>query len=357
MMPELPGDLVEDILSRVPATSLERLRSTCKPWDRLFNDKRFTRKHFDKAPKQFMFILLKNRMVCSMSINLHKVQPQKVTDEVSLTDLHSSLDQIMDYDDCRVFHCDGLLLCINREFNDRLVVWNPCTGQTRWIDAYNKYATYALGSYQDKTCGNSYKILGYSLNDRFGIFELNSNSWRFLDFTLDFHLPPLHEGVSLKGKTYWIVTNGKKFDTWSADVEFLITFDYTTERFERLLYLPRLIPYCQALSLSVVREEKLAVLLKYHETEIWVADKIGETKAASSWRKLLVVDFNNPSIYLCKGGSFLVDEEKKVLVCCDYSNTICIAGKNNNVRKLNCLRDVSTWHPFLFNYVPSLTQI
>ncbi|WZZ29657.1 hypothetical protein YC2023_013058 [Brassica napus] len=42
-MSDLPCDLIEEILCRVPATSLRHLRSTCKQWNLLFNEMNFSR--------------------------------------------------------------------------------------------------------------------------------------------------------------------------------------------------------------------------------------------------------------------------------------------------------------------------
>ncbi|CAA7045685.1 unnamed protein product [Microthlaspi erraticum] len=59
VMSDLPQDVVEEILSRVSAKSLKRLRSTCKLWNSLFTDKGFTEKHFRVAPKQSLVLMLK----------------------------------------------------------------------------------------------------------------------------------------------------------------------------------------------------------------------------------------------------------------------------------------------------------
>ncbi|KAL9306906.1 putative F-box domain-containing protein [Arabidopsis thaliana] len=56
MLSNLPYDLIDEILSRVPTKSLIRLRSTCKRWNSLFDDHGFSKKHFDNAMKQNMFI-------------------------------------------------------------------------------------------------------------------------------------------------------------------------------------------------------------------------------------------------------------------------------------------------------------
>ncbi|KAF3516677.1 hypothetical protein DY000_02063678 [Brassica cretica] len=55
----LPADLEEEILSRVPATSLMRWRSICRRWNTLFfEDQRFSEKHFRNAPKQPLVLML-----------------------------------------------------------------------------------------------------------------------------------------------------------------------------------------------------------------------------------------------------------------------------------------------------------
>ncbi|KAL9292676.1 putative F-box protein [Arabidopsis thaliana] len=186
----------------------------------------------------------------------------------------------------------------------------------------------------------------------FEIYEINSNSWRILDVTVDSSL--YIENVSLKGKTYWFATDG---NDKPCDL-FLICFDYTTERFERLC-LPYQIPYFRNTSLSVVKEEKLSVLLQpslTSKTQIWVTNKIGEAKVLS-WIKFLTVDLKPEIKY---GIKFLVDEENKVLV---YEQNFVINGKNNMIYVVgedNEVREVVFrvgLKPLFFYYVPSLTQI
>ncbi|KAG7572735.1 Galactose oxidase/kelch beta-propeller [Arabidopsis suecica] len=359
-MSELPGDLVEEILCRVPTTSLNRLRYTCKRWNRLFNQRRFTRKHLDKAAKQFLVLMLKQRRVCLMSVNLYGIPSLEVKGELSLIDPHSSVDQFMIF---HVSHCDGLLLCNNVK-KDRIVVWNPCTGETRWIQP-RKIGYYVLGSYQDKKYDNtSYKILCCCDCDynEFEIYEINSNSWRTLDFTLECDMDCNEWSMSLRGKSYCFASDEKEEHLGI----FLVSFDYTTERFERLP-LPYKCSFYEATSLSVVRDEKLSVLLELENTsrtEIWVTNKIDHETKVVSWSKVLTVDLK-PELYNCYGVSFLVDVEKKILMCCDinfseefnckHMDMVYIVGEDNKVEKVNFGLPLSL--PCLFNYVPSMTQI
>ncbi|KAL1187823.1 putative F-box protein [Cardamine amara subsp. amara] len=360
---ELHDDLVEEILCRVPATSLKRLRYTCKLWNRLFNDRKFTRKHFDKSPKESLILMFKKLGVCSMSINLHRSPTAKITDELNLIFPDSSLDQFKISPHCH--SSDGLLLCscVNYKKEDsRLVVLNPCTGQTKWIKPTHSCTVgyfYAFGSYQDNKSGNnSYKILSHTFNRgqyiNFEIYDMNSNLWRTLDVTMDCNLK-CFESVSLKGKTYWIVSDEKEKELGI----FLISFDYTTEKFERLCLPYHEYPRYQKMSLSVVREEKLSVLLQpgiTSNTEIWVTNKIGDETKVVSWIKVLALDLKPRHNF---DVDFFVDEEKKVLVCTEdkaYNgqNKVYIVGEDSELREVNY--DVEL-RPYLFNYVPSLTQI
>ncbi|KAG7572730.1 F-box-like domain superfamily, partial [Arabidopsis suecica] len=144
---DLPWDLVDEILSRVPATSLRRLQYTCKRWNALFKDPEFITKQLDKAVKQNLVLMWSNFRVYSLRINLNEIQ-----NDIEISQL---------------FHCNGLLLCSTKEANKtKLVVVNPCTGQTRWIEPrsdYTKHDIYALGyENNNKKSYDSYKILRIS---------------------------------------------------------------------------------------------------------------------------------------------------------------------------------------------------
>lgn len=111
----------------------------------------------------------------------------------------------------KVFHCNGLLLCFTK--NSRLVVWNPCLGETRWIHPKTGYniSRFALGYEENKFC-RSYKILiswwdCYKPNPHaeVEIYEFSSDSWRVVldDVDMDFSILE-NIGASLKGNTYYL---------------------------------------------------------------------------------------------------------------------------------------------------------
>ncbi|CAL9222516.1 unnamed protein product, partial [Arabidopsis halleri] len=273
MMSDLPADLVEEILSRVPAISLKRLRSTCKQWNALFKNRGFAKKHIRKAPKQSLVLLWKCYRVCSICVNLNVAPSIEFMGALSIKDFRYNSKQV---NIARVFHCDGLLLCTTKD--DRLVVWNPCLGENRWIPLrtdykgktdYNRDTMFSLGYQNNKSC-RSYKILKWwNCNEPnhhvvgLEIYEFSSDSWRVLDkVDLGFYLET-NSCVSLKGNTYWHDPD--------LSEKFFHSFDFTRERFKRLCLPPN--PKSCYTVLSVVRKEQLSVLHQNFDTskiDIWM---------------------------------------------------------------------------------------
>ncbi|ESQ47588.1 hypothetical protein EUTSA_v10022364mg, partial [Eutrema salsugineum] len=341
-LPNLPVDLEEEILSKVPATSLNRLRATCKRWNTLFNKPGSSEKHFRKSPKQPRVLMLKACRISPISVDLNVVPPSvEFEDALSLKDSHSNSEKV---DIAQVFHCDGLLLCITKNEN-KPVIWNPCLEESRWIkhkNGYNRNCEFALGYANNQSC-HSYKILMFwecrQRNKQVGefeIYEVNSNSWRVVIAPICLRLGIRYSGVNLKGNTYWI----------SID-----------ESFTRL-HLPTSCYHYMAL--SVVREEQLSVLSKGFDSpvvEMWVTKNI-DPEAELSWRKSFAVDVCiNTSFYVLT--SLIIHEDKKVALC--YYTVFFIGEDDEYYTETSCYRESTNkvgfvW-PFMFNYVPSLVHI
>ncbi|CAL9221917.1 unnamed protein product [Arabidopsis halleri] len=365
MMSYLPPDLVEEILSRVPATSLIRLRSTCKLWNTLFKHPRFTEKQFRKAPKESLVLMLKEYRVCPMNVNLNVSPPHiEFKGALALSNYPSNSEEVYIHE---VFHCDGLLLC--RTMDYRLVVWNPCLGETRWIQTEKKYSRLALG-YEKNKSGHIYKILKcrdnmpYGQVDEFEIYDFSSDSWRVLDVVaLDCFILSMI-GVSLKGNTYWHALNKVKY------FQFLVNFDFTAERFTRLC-----LPPFQNVGkkvLSVLGGKQLSLLCQRESPlnimDIWVTNKVDtDIEAVLKWSKSFTVDIPIPSDYGPFSMSYLIDEEKKVAVCYDEkfgetSKKVYIIGEDNayytEIPSFEDSTNKLEWFcPTILNYVPSLAQI
>ncbi|KAG7578041.1 F-box-like domain superfamily, partial [Arabidopsis thaliana x Arabidopsis arenosa] len=360
MMSNLPKDLVEEILSRVPFKYLRAIRSTCKNWNDISKTRSFANKHIDKAAvsgeKEFLMITQFN--VFWVGINLHRSQNNNVDLSIELKAKLVSRDKTDDlFQKSQVIHCNCVFLCAREKM---LVVLNPYWGKTKWIMPRPPFGCsdrYALG--YDKSSGNHKILRLFGVNQKnLDVYDLSSSSWMVPDdVTLERDIY-MQQGVSLKGDTYWYAKDEDSTDGY------LLCFDFTRERFGPCLPLPLPLNegytlYKGYATLSVVKEEKLAVLLqRWDTTVIWVTNKIEPD--AVSWSIFLKLDME-PKIYQYQ--NFFIDEEKKVAVVFDKDkdkstwppwmiktiyNRAYIAGENGYFRSVDLLKSPNTqttWPP------------
>ncbi|CAA0383045.1 unnamed protein product [Arabidopsis thaliana] len=387
MMSDLSQDLLEEILSRVPRTSLGAVRSTCKRWNTLFKDRILCKA--EETRDQFRFIMKKYKL-CSMRFDLNGTLNEDGGTEFvdpSIKELGHFFNQVKI---SKVFQCDGLLLCVTKEDNIRLVVWNPYLGQIRWIESgntnYRLFDRYAIG-YDNNRKHKILRFLEYynfNMKHRFleyEIYDFSSNSWRVLDIAPRWEIESYQRGASLKGNTYFIA---KEKIEYEEDGEFpepadnLLCFDFTTESFGQFLPLPFQHYLYDAGALSSLGDEKLAALFQCGDTdlsevEIWVTT-LTETNTVS-WNPFLKVDmephYGRSFMFDYYGGSFFIDEEKKLAVVFQfdesgmtrYEDATYIIGENGYVKKV-CLGEApANQGGYCFpsvcfsSYVPSLVLI
>ncbi|KAG2261637.1 hypothetical protein Bca52824_068716 [Brassica carinata] len=278
---DLPLDLVGDkILSKVPLTSLRAVRSTCKLWNAL--SKEWMWSNAPTSKRQFLSFMTMDYKVYSLRFHPHKDKYMGVYQSRKHIDI---LNQV---EISKVFHCNGLLLCVLKD-NSGLAVWNPYLGQTRWIEPRSKFHKcdmYALG-YDKK---RNHKILrcfydyDFMISKKHSfmveIYDLRCHSWRVLDVTSDWAIDYDANGASLK---------------------------------EILIFAQEEIPPCGDGSIALaVLHERLDTL---ETLEFWVTTKIEPN--AVSWSRFLKLDITQHEGYLSHVGTFVIDEEEKVAMVFD----------------------------------------
>ncbi|CAN6976380.1 unnamed protein product [Brassica rapa subsp. trilocularis] len=174
----------------------------------------------------------------------------------------------------------------------------------------------ALG-YEDKGSSRSYKFLRFiDVWSCYEIYDFDSSSWKDLDITPS-----------------------------------------VAESFDPLLRLPFDVGRDDDVTLSCVREEKLAVLITHNEVgpmefEIWITAKIEAGEVL--WSKFLSVVDTVP-YPLITSKSFFIDEEKKVAM--GYSKTFNIVGKAEYFKKLELAGRDRNGKVKVCSYAPSLVHI
>ncbi|XP_020866378.1 LOW QUALITY PROTEIN: putative F-box protein At4g09790 [Arabidopsis lyrata subsp. lyrata] len=279
----------------------------------------------------------------------------------------TSLNNLDQVEISKVFHCNGLLLCLTKD-KTRLVVWNPYLGQTRSIEprnAFHRLDVYALEKLETQKIlrfvDHYEHAVKHSIIEH-EIFDLKSNSWRVLDATPDWEIDSYQRGVSLNGNTYFFAKEK------IVVKDFLICFDFTSERFEPRLPLPFYSYDGETVTLSSVREDQLAVLYQRDTClmEIWVTNKIEPDVV--SWSKVfLAVDMkpltgsHHPFAFYA--GSFFIDEEKKIAVVFDkdkeeINDRAYLIGENGYYKEVDLgYMSPNTIYPLVCSYSPSLVRI
>ncbi|XP_010495355.1 PREDICTED: F-box/kelch-repeat protein At3g16740-like [Camelina sativa] len=261
------------------------------------------------------------------------------------------------------------------------LIWDKQGGSNQAILTTNMRCTvYALGYDKEK----KHKVLRFVTRyDQSGnriceseMYKLNSNaSWKVIDgFAPDWRIPSSHRGLSLKGNTYWYAQ--EKFPFYEKispnHPDFLLSFDFTTERFGPRLPLPFHARLIDIVTFSSVRVEQLVVLFQEHRAplvKIWISNKIEPNQV--SWNFLFLAVDVEPIIrfrfrfsFTKCPVSFFVDEEKKVAVILDRktgrsstSHTAHITG--NNFYEKVVLGESTAYgcDPSMVPYVPSLVKI
>lgn len=246
----LPYDLVEEILLKLPVKSLARFNLTCKEWGSLFSGRRFIYKQLVNSQYQF----------------LHSRKSE-------IWVVKSGAFQIRDFGSDEVIksmvQCDGLILCST--ISRRIVVFNG--SQTRWIDKENLsvYDFFCLG-HDSK---NEYKVLRFNFGaydcdcDFYEavaeIFEMETNRWRRSDIQDNWEFarqPPMI--VSVGGNSYWIASSDGKL--------FVQSYNFSTEEFKPLKLPLQQVKGTKTLVLSSFRREGLSLLCQRHQDlsiDVW----------------------------------------------------------------------------------------
>ncbi|KAL1208391.1 F-box protein [Cardamine amara subsp. amara] len=361
---DLPSVLIEEIFARVPLKSLRAVRNTCKSWNILSKSESFIKMYTSKAATSTREEEKTMMMIAMIGFNLYLLKVV-VGDPDPFIVMFKSKPSFLSrkFRISHVYNCEGLLLCILEDDDTKVVVWNPHYGQTRWIKTRyphrsKGYTKYSLG-YKNNESSRSFKLLRFLDLEFLGceIYDLDSGLWTTVDVNPQWCLRDYHGsfGISLKGNTYWCVAERNIYNA----VDHIIYFDFTRERFGPLLPLPSTISdYNTSVTLSCVREEKLAVLFQQSSTiptmEIWITTKINAEMV--SWSKFLTIDYGPDYI----DGGFFIDEDKKVAMGFneDSPNLFSIIGKDGYLENFYLkVPRVEYNRPDVFSYVPSLIQI
>lgn len=113
MITNLPVDLLEEILSRVPVKSIRAVRSTCKNWKTLSKNQSFANKHIEKAARENEVTVItgnnKDHLISVKFFDFRNKNFDLSTNSKGKLVTRENSDLAVVH---RVFYCNGLLLCL-----------------------------------------------------------------------------------------------------------------------------------------------------------------------------------------------------------------------------------------------------
>ncbi|CAI9117831.1 OLC1v1019316C1 [Oldenlandia corymbosa var. corymbosa] len=242
-IPNLPEELIQEILLRLPAKSMGKFKCVSKSWLSLISSKEFIKTHlaiasrrddyehhsliFSVYPQHF------NDYFRSCLVNFHAESPETETACAKVSEIRSLVKNKSIWP---IGSCDGLI-CLRNMYND-LFLCNPCTKQITKLPKM-KGIDCALNfgfGYDRLNC--DYKIVALiptAINNRFElkVYSLKSKSWRGIkDPKVSVRGNQLADYLQhASGKLHWLIID-------DLSVSKIASFDLANETYVEEIDLP-----------------------------------------------------------------------------------------------------------------------
>ncbi|KAL7103082.1 hypothetical protein ACP275_08G159000 [Erythranthe tilingii] len=333
-MPNLPSELVEDILRRLPVKSLKRFRAVAKKWRSLIDSDRFVKLHLrhSLASLSNRHLITGGVGVCTVALDSldkaeYVIPPFRFNGSEEIS--HS---------------CNGVVLVMSQP----PVLWNPFSRDYKILpdcpvesaapaNSYSKTGyEFGYDARNDdykviRVSDFRHKITHASIANETKIYSLKTNSWRRID---PLPSPPpylqLNWRVHLNGAVHTLVE-----DPENANGARIMCFSLETETL-RPMKMPSGINVRDfVVSLDVTGDFLSVVCSNKKRVVIWVMKEYG---VADSWAKLLSVsshsyqrsDYVKPLVYSRRGDRVLLSCNDKRLVWYDLRKKsvrdVCVDG-------------------------------
>ncbi|KAJ4911136.1 putative F-box only protein 15 [Raphanus sativus] len=322
----LPLVLIEEIFHRTPAESLARSKPACKEWyDLITNNKRFRYEHFRRSPQR-----TDERRFLRIDETVQIMDPVRRT-RSSETRIPYEL-QTRHYIKAMV-HCDGLMLCMCRDMESRIALWNPLTRDIKWIRPSKRFTTsdyYGIGynKYQE----DDYKILRFSNDQSWNrhhyhreadveIYYCKTSSWRTLDDAkVDWSVDSPCRGVAVTGNMYWLARRmGEEMNL----EYYILGFDFSVETFKDVCFCPP--AYYDNNYLSCFDGDRLSLIQqdqdeKTSPIEVWVSSKLDDGNVLFT-RYFTVSSPGLPALLFDRARAshpvYYIAENKRIIAWCE----------------------------------------
>lgn len=320
-MPNLPFELVEDILRRLPVKSLKRFRAVAKSWCFLIDSQNFIKLHYRQSLDSSSHL---NLIIGGLGVYAVDMEAFDKAHVIKPPFYYKSVDGISN-------PCNGIVLVMS----DPPVLWNIFSREYRVLPdcstelqaPFESYGKTAYGFGYDSV-NDDYKVVRIAefrhkmshiwMASETKIYGLKSNSWRRIE-DLPYPLPFLRGNwrVHVNGVLHTLVE-----DPEDMDAAVIMAFNVRTEKHSPMMMPPGIRIRGIDVSLDVIDGCLSVVCTSRYRVTIWVMKEYG---VRDSWFKLLTIsppliernDFVKPLAYSRDRNRVLLNCDDKRLVWYD----------------------------------------
>ncbi|XVF83903.1 hypothetical protein PTKIN_Ptkin16aG0531400 [Pterospermum kingtungense] len=222
-----PGDILIEILLKLPVKSIIRFKSVAKTWDHMFQNPSFVSQHFSISQKKS-----KRLLVCNWEGDIDEgikdIVMRLFVDE-ALVSHHNCRQQLPPhFAAMNVFFyicADNGMFCLLDGRSSMFTLWNPATREFRNLPECNQIFPPKTYRYLVPTLGfgldpfsNDYKVVcvwDYMYKDTnitgrdYTFYKMSTDSWRVLKeeevpFSVDLIIRPSMSNACVNGVYYWL---------------------------------------------------------------------------------------------------------------------------------------------------------
>ncbi|PRQ33711.1 putative F-box domain, galactose oxidase/kelch, beta-propeller, F-box associated interaction [Rosa chinensis] len=203
------GDIISEILARLPVKSLMRFRCVSKSWSALISDPFFTKKHLSYT---------ETGITENSSRLLYSLDPPQSLDYEALKDLKD--------------HRDGYFA--NRELDLPILQPSNVLPRTKFPSYFPKFnSRHVFCGFGYDSATDDYKVIMGTRNcKQIQIFTLKTSSWKVLPLTNALDMSG--KGLLLNGSLHWLAEPQPN----AGNRQTILSFDLVEEKFREMIPLP-----------------------------------------------------------------------------------------------------------------------
>ncbi|KFK39686.1 hypothetical protein AALP_AA3G276100 [Arabis alpina] len=287
--PNLPIEMMEEILLRLPVKSLTRFKCVCSSWRSLISETLFTLKHalILEVSKATTCKKSPYGVITTSRYHLKSCCVHSLYNESTVNVLEHDGELIgRDYYQV-VGTCNGLI-CFHVDYNKSFYLWNPTIKLLQRLsdsdlETSDEVVTYGFGYDESE---DDYKVVALlqqrqHLKTETKIYSTRQKLWRRSNntcFPSGVVLAKSRSGIYIKGTLNWAATSSSSFST-------IISYDMSRDVFKELPGPVCCTRGCFTSTLGDLRGcLSMVCYCKGANADVWVMNEFGD---GESWSKLL----------------------------------------------------------------------